>query len=172
LLFGGTLFFAGLSAVLIATFSNRLSTRLDRIATGMILFAFGSAALAAVGRSDLSDGLKIPVRYTIFATILHIGLVCFILPRAVQRFESSRVILCTIGLMFAVVLLVMQVFIGRSAVRIAAVISRDADCYADGPRSGPVNPVVTHYPDDAAKVLAALRQQGLLAPRSGDCIAH
>jgi hypothetical protein len=73
--------------------------------------------------------------------------------------------------MFAVVLLVMQAFIGRSATQIAAVISRDADCYAQGSQSGSVNPVVTHYPDDAAKVLAALRQKGLLAPRSRDCTA-
>jgi hypothetical protein len=139
----------------------------------MILLAFGAAAMAAVGRSDLSDGLKVPVRYTIFATMLQVGLLCLILPRAVRRFDSvqGRVFLCAIGLIFAVVLLVMQGFIGRSAARIAAVISRDADCYAQGPQSGSVNPVVTHYPDDAAKVLAALRQQGLLAPRSRDCTA-
>ena len=170
---GGTLFLAGSYAVVIATSTNRLTTQLDRIATGMILLAFGSAAMAAVGRSDLSDGLKVPVRYTMFATMLQVGLLCLILPRAVRRFDSvqGRVFLCAIGLIFAVVLLVMQGFIGRSAAQIAAVISRDADCYAQGPQSGSVNPVVTHYPDDAAKVLAALRQQGLLAPRSRDCTA-
>ena len=170
---GGTLFLAGMSAVVIATFSNRLAAHLDRIGTGMILLGFGSAALAAVGRSDLFDGLKVPVRYTIFATMLQAGLLCLILPRAVQRFDSvqGRAFLCVIGLMVAIVLLVMQGFIGRSAAQIAAVISRDADCYAQGSQSGSVNPVVTHYPDDAAKVLAALRQQGLLAQRSRDCTA-
>jgi hypothetical protein len=71
---GGTLFLAGSYAVVIATSTNRLTTQLDRIATGMILLAFGSAALAAVGRSDLSDGLKVPVRYTMFATMLQVGL--------------------------------------------------------------------------------------------------
>lgn len=170
---GGALFLAGLSAVVTATFSNRLTTRLDRIAVGMILLAFGSAALAAVGRSDLSDGLRVPVRYAVFATMLQVGLLCLILPRAVQRFDSlrGRVFLCASGLVFAIVLLVMQVFIGRSAAQIAAVISRDADCYSQGPQSGSVNPVVTRYPKDAARVLAALRRQGLLAPRSRDCTA-
>lgn len=167
--FGVTLFVAGLFAVLFATFSNRQTTRLDRIATGMIMFAFGSAALAAVGRSDLIDGLKVPVRYTIFATMLQVGLLCLVLPRAAQRFANARAVLCAIGLMFAIVLLVMQVIIGRSAAQIAAVISRDADCYAQGRRPGSVSPVVTRYPEDAARVLAALRQQGLLASRSADC---
>ena len=105
---GGTLFLAGSYAVVIATSTNRLTTQLDRIATGMILLAFGSAALAAVGRSDLSDGLKVPVRYTMFATMLQVGLLCLILPRAVQRFDSvqgrvffvrnrSHVRCCTVG---------------------------------------------------------------------------
>jgi hypothetical protein len=104
--------------------------------------------------------------------MLQVSLLCLVLPRAVQRFENGRAVLCAIDLMFAIVLLVMQVFIGRSAEQIAAVISRDADCYAQGLRSGAVNPVVTHYPDHAAKVQAALRQQKLLAPRSGDCTAQ
>jgi len=168
---GATLFSAGLFAVLIATFSNRLGTRLDRIAIGMILLAFGSAALAAVGRVDLIDGMKVPVRYTIFATALQAGLLCIVLPRAVRHVASprGRLIQCSLGLMLALVLLIMQVFIGRSAVRIAETISRDADCFAQGAQTGPVSTVVTRAPDDAKKVLTALHQQGLLAPRTRDC---
>jgi len=168
---GVALFLVGLSAALIATFSNRLNTRLDRIAIGMILLAFGSAALAAVGRSDLIDGLKIPVRYTMFATALQVGLLCIILPRALPYFgrPQARILLCATGFMLAILLLIMQVFIGRSAAQIATVIARDADCYAQGVQAGPVSAVVTHYPEDAEKVLAALRKQGLLAPRSRDC---
>ncbi len=170
---GATLFLAGLFAVVIATFFNRLGTRLDRIAIGMILLAFGSAALASVGRVDLIDGMKVPVRYTIFATALQIGLLCIVLPRAVRHFTSTRgrLILCSLGLMLAFMLLIMQVFIGRSAVQIAETISRDADCFAEGAQTGPVSTVVTRWPDDAKKVFTALRQQGLLAPRTRDCYA-
>jgi hypothetical protein len=168
---GATLFLAGLSAILIATFSNRLNTRLDRIAIGMILLAFGSAALAALGRSDLIEEVKVPVRYTMFASTLQVGFLCVVLPRVVRHFEFPRVRILqrSVGLMFAVVLLILQVFIGRSAAQIADVISRDADCFAQGEQTGPVSTVVTRWPEDAEKVLSALRQQGLLAPRSTDC---
>ena len=165
---GVALFLAGQFAVLIATFSNRLSARLDRIAVGMILLAFGSAALAAVGRSDLIDGLKVPVRYTIFASALHVGLLCILLPRAVRQFDSNRgrILLCLTGFLLALILVVVQTFIGRSAAQIAAVIARDADCYAQGTQTAPVSTVVTRYPEDARRVLTALRQEGLLQPRS------
>jgi hypothetical protein len=171
---GVILLLVGLFAVLIATFSNRLNTRLDRIAIGMILLAFGSAALAAVGRADLLDGMKVPVRYTMFTTALQVGLLCIVLPRAVRHIVSPRVriLQCSLGLMLALVLLIMQVFIGRSAARIAETISRDADCFAQGAQIGPVSTVVTRWPADAEKVLTALRRQDLLAPRSRDCTAH
>jgi hypothetical protein len=171
---GAMLFSAGLFAVLIATVSDRLNTRMDRIAIGMILLAFGSAALAAVGRADLIDGNHVPVRYTMFATSLQVGLLCIVLPRAVRYDETPRfkVVQSSASLLLALLLLIIQVFIGRAAERIADVISRDADCFAQGAQAGSVSRVVTKWPDDAEKVLTALRQQGLLAPRSMDCTAR
>jgi hypothetical protein len=171
---GATLFLAGSLVVLVATFSRRLNTRLDRIAVGLILLAFGSAALASAGRVDLIDGLKVPVRYTIFATALQLGLLCIVLPRAVRYFETprARVLQCSVGFMLALVLLIMQVFIGRSAARIADTISRDADCFAQGAQTGPVSTVVTRWPAEAEKVFTDLRRQGLLAPRPRDCTTH
>jgi hypothetical protein len=168
---GAALFLAGLSAVLIATLSTRLSTPLDRIAIGMILLAFGSAALAAVGRGDLIDAVQVPVRYTMFATALQVGLLCLLLPRAVRHFATprGRLLQCSVGLVLAVVLLIQQVFVGRSAAQIAATISREADCFAQGTYAGPVSPVVSRFPEDAKDALSALRQNGLLAPRPTRC---
>ena len=61
---GGTLFLAGMSAVVIATFSNRLATQLDRIGTGMILLGI------RVGRSG-GGGKERPVRRTKGSRALH-----------------------------------------------------------------------------------------------------
>jgi hypothetical protein len=168
---GAALFLAGLSAVIVATFTRRLSTPLDRIAIGMILLAFGAAALATVGRSDLIDEVKVPVRYTLFATSLHVGLLCLLLPRATRYFTSSRghLLLCSAGLMFAVLLLIQQVAVGRSAVQIASAIAHEADCFAQGAHPGPVSEVVSRAPQGAQQVLTALRERGLLAPRASDC---
>jgi hypothetical protein len=173
-LIGGISFLAGLSAVLIATFSNHLSARLDRIAIGLILLALGAAVLAAVGRGDLIGEVKIPIRYEMFVSGLQAGLLCLILPRAVRRFETPRArsFLCLAGLGLAAMLLLLQVFIGRSAAQIATAISGDADCFAEHAQVGTVNPIVTKSPDDSEKVIAALRQLGLLAPRLRNCPTH
>jgi hypothetical protein len=171
---GAVLFLAGLAILLVATFSNRLSTRLDRISIGMILLAFGAAALAAVGRSDLIEDVEIPVRYTMFTTALQVGLLCIALPRVVQQLAVSRTrcLQYLAGLALALVLIILQVIIGHTAARIANAVSRDADCFATGAETMPASNIVTRYPADAKKVLTALWQQGLLAPRFSKCNSH
>jgi MFS family permease len=162
---GAALFAAGLFAMLVASLSRHLSTPLDRIAIGMVLLAFGSAALAALGRADLADEVAVPVRYTLFATALQVGLLCLVLPRVVRYGERSRLLASAGGLVVAVALLVQQVVVGRAAVEIVDAIAQEADCFAQGAHAGEVSKVVTRAPADAQAVLAALRQQGLLASR-------
>jgi hypothetical protein len=168
---GLSLLVAGLSAVAIATFSSRLRAPLDRAATGLIMLALGSATLAALGRSDLVS--EVPVRYTMFATALHVGLLCLLLPRAVRAFAtpSARAVVDAAAFAFALVLLIQQVLVGRIAEQTAAAIARNADCFAQGFHGQPVGAVVSRSPAAAAQVLGALRQQGLLAPRSSECIS-
>ena len=170
---GVALFLAAASTIVVATFSNRLNRRIDRIAVGMILLALGSAALATVGRGDMIAEVKVPVRYTIFATTLQAGLLCIILP-AIERSATARVerLLGAMGMSLAIVLLILQVFIGRAAVNIADAISRDAVCFAEGAQNGPISQAVTRWPADASRVLAALRRQGLWAPRPADCLTR
>jgi hypothetical protein len=160
----------GVSAVAIATFSSRLRAPLDRAAVGLIMLALGSAALAALGRSDLVS--EVPVRYTIFVTALHVGLLYLLLPRAVRIFAtpSARALVDAAALAFASVLLIQQVLVGRIAEETAAAIARDADCFAQGFHGQPVSTVVSRSPAAAAQVLGALRQQGLFAPRSRQCL--
>jgi hypothetical protein len=163
---GGTVFLAAASIVLIATFSDRLNSHLDRFAVGLILLGLGSAALAAVGRGDMIEDVKIPVRYTIFVSSLQIGLLCILLPRAVRYLKSpgGQVVAYTGCLLFALSLLTLQVLIGLSAARIAGAIARDADCFSQHPELRPVSQIVTRWPADAGKVIILLRQQGLQSP--------
>jgi len=165
---GVALFLSATGGVLIASLTHRLNTRLDRIAVGMILLGLGAAALASVGRSDMIEDVTVPVRYALFTTALQVGLLCIVLPRLAVR---GRTLACSAGLVFAVALLVQQVFVGRAAARIASGIAEEADCFTEGKHRLPISRVVTSAPDDAERVLAALRRQGLLAPRARDCAA-
>ncbi len=145
---GMALFLCAAAAVLVATLTTRLNTTLDRIAIGMILLGLGAAALATIGRSDMIEEVQVPVRYTMFTTALHVGLLCIVLPRWAAR--AADVVLWA-GLMFAAALLVQQIFVGRSAARIAQNIALEADCFAQGtPRllyeaRGPAVGVKAHH---------------------------
>jgi len=170
---GGLLFLAGLSAILIATCSNRLSTPLDRIGIGMILLGLGSAALASVGRGDLIEEVKVPVRYTIFVAMLQVGFLCLLLPRLGHRVAGpgGRLWQQAVGLLLACLLLVLQIFVGRSAEQIASAISEEADCFAQGIRYAEVSHTISPTPEVAQSVLVALRESGLLAPKTVRCAA-
>jgi hypothetical protein len=154
-----------------ASVSNRLNAPLDRIAVGMILLALGSAAFAAVGRGDVMDEVKLPVRYTMFTSALHVGLLCLVLPRLGRRFQSSgeRLFQNALGLTGAFVLLVLQIFVGRSAAHTAAAIAQEADCFAEGIGVRQASHVISPRPEAAQAVLIALRKNGLLSPRAGRC---
>ena len=172
-LVGVLLFLAGLSVIFIATFSNRLSTPLDRIGIGMILLGLGSAAIASVGRGDLIEEVKVPVRYTIFVAMLQVGVLCLLLPRLGQRVAGpgGRLWQQAIGLLLACLLLVLQIFVGRSAEQIASAISEEADCFAQGIRYAEVSHTISPTPEVAQSVLVALRENGLLAPKTVRCAA-
>ena len=161
----------GLSAVAVVSFRFRPLKPLDQIAVGLIMLALGSAALAAVGRSELVS--EIPVRYTIFTSMLHVGLLYLLLSRFAHLFAASpgQLSLKIAALGIAAALLIQQVMIGRIAERTAAIIAQDADCFAEGNVTGPINPAVTRTPAGSSTVIGALRQQGLLTPRSTRCIS-
>jgi MFS family permease len=171
LAFGGGMFVLGAVAVLVATFKHRLDSRIDRMAVGMILFSLGAALLATLGRGDMDAAVELPVRYTIFSTLLPSGLLCIALPRLVRKCDTPnrRIALSVAGLALAVVLLMLQIFIARAAIGISQAIARDAECFAAGKLTGPVSPTVSRWPSDAESVLVQLRRAGLLAPRGDRC---
>ena len=146
---GAALFFIAAWAVASASFSNRLNTHFDRIAIGLICSSGSDLTLAAVGRSDLIDGVKVPVHYHLRGGAPRRTAVPLIAAAAATFRQASRFahLKCAAGLGFAGLLLFLQIVIsGRSAVQIARPIARDADCYA-GRTAGPVSPIVTHWPE-------------------------
>jgi hypothetical protein len=168
---GAIMLVASCYVFLVASFSERLNWPTDRLAVGLILLGLGSAVLATVGRSELEEGVKVPVRYTIFVSALQVGLFYILLPRALQYVEGARgrLALDSTCLVFAMLLLIMQLFIGISARRIATTIASQADCFLQNPQQRPVSSTVSRWPSDAEKVVIALREEGLVAPRSADC---
>jgi hypothetical protein len=164
---GAALFLVGSAAFVVATLSKRLDAPLDRIVIGMILLALGAAALASVGRGDLVDEVKVPVRYTMFVTSLHVGLLCLLLPRFVRQigWASVPALPNALGFGIAAMLLIQQVAIGQLAAAIADDISRQADCFAEGIHTGQLSQAVTKEPQAAERVLTVLPQLSLLSEK-------
>jgi hypothetical protein len=149
----------GIYAVIRVGFLNRELTRAQRIATALVLFSLGGAAMAAVGRSKLADGIDVPVRYAVLVAPLHAGLLALALPWASRHARAA--LAGAVGL--AAVLVVVQVVGGIAAMRavgrMAAIVAR----YYAGERDPQMAKIL--YPDlqDADRVVAALRREGLFA---------
>jgi hypothetical protein len=149
---GLALLAAGLVALVRVSLSA--NTRLNRSAVALILITLGSAAMAAIGRVDLEPDVRVPVRYTMMVTPLHVGLLCLVAPRLRVGVSAG----------FAVVLLAMQLLIGRAAVRVSDAMRVAIHAYYLGDR----DPVVTRFvfPDvaDADRLIGVIRARGLLGP--------
>jgi len=149
----------GIYAVIRVGLLNRDLTRLQRIATALILFSLGSAAMAAVGRSQVADGIDVPVRYAVLVAPLHAGLLALALPWAARHARAARA--CAVGL--ACVLLALQVIGGVAAVRAVDRMAATVARYYAGERDPQMAMVV--YPDlpEADRIIATLRREGLFA---------
>ena len=155
-------------------FLARAKSPSDQIGVGLIIFGLGAAALASVGRADLLEEVRLPVRYTIFVSALYVGLLYLLLPRSAPRFSAPcrRLSLGIVCVIIAALLLVQQIVVGRAAEHIAGLISAEANCFIEGIRGTETSGIISRDPDSALKILAALRRNGLLASRSVRCNRH
>ena len=141
-------------------------TRLERIATGLILFSFGTAVLAALGRSQFSAGIELPVRYSVLVTPLHVGLLALGLRwvadhPGVER-RAGRVLAG--GVALALVLVAQQVVGARSAVAVADVMRGRIDRFYAGAHDPDIERLVYQAGlDKADAIVEGLRRDGLLA---------
>ena len=57
-----------------------IGSRLERLASCLIMFSLATAVLAAVGRVDELPEVAVPVRYSLYLLPLQIGILCLLLP--------------------------------------------------------------------------------------------
>jgi hypothetical protein len=158
---GGALFFAGAIAVLRFSTLRGSIARLDRIGVSLILVALGVAVAAAIARVDIEPEVKVPVRYTVFVTPLHIGLLYLIVPRLASRVHGTWLrAWMGVSSAAALALIVQQIAIGRAAVRTTGEITRTIERFYQGERSTDMRVV---FPDlaEAARIVAKMRRAGL-----------
>ncbi|MBS0639768.1 MAG: hypothetical protein JSS43_07845 [Proteobacteria bacterium] len=162
---GAVLLAASLFAVLRFGVLRPAITRLERIAVGLILFSLGSAALAALGRSQFAAEVELPVRYTVLVTPLHVGLLALALrwvaghPAAERR--GGLVLAC--GVALGLLLLAQQAVGMRSAIVVADAMRSKLDRFYAGQHDPDVERLVFQAGlPKAEAIVAALRRDGLL----------
>jgi hypothetical protein len=122
---GAVLLAAAIIAILCDAILLRLATRLHRVGVGLIIVALGTAFLVTLGRVDIEQEVKLPVRYAIFVAPLHIGLLALVLPFLARLATTPRrqIILLGAGTALAGILLLLQIFSGRSAMIVSSSIA-------------------------------------------------
>jgi hypothetical protein len=158
---GGILLVVGVMTALHYGILRQPADRLQRIAVGLILFSLGAAVMAAVGRGDLADEVKVPVRYTVLMMPLHAGLVCLVLPIMARYWDAQGMLLraCMIGI--TVVTLIQQIPAGRAAAKESRAINASVMRFVAGERDGTMSHRV--FPDlsVAARIFATIKSHGL-----------
>ncbi|MEQ1758132.1 MAG: hypothetical protein ABL986_07415 [Vicinamibacterales bacterium] len=153
---------AGIGALLRALL-RPIPSRLDRLAVSLIAFTLATAVLAAVGRSGVDADLRVPVRYSVFVALMHVGFVLLALPRVVARWSSvdQRRRVYQVVVAVAVLLTVQQYVSGEAArattTSMRAVLAR----FAAGEETEDMRTVVYVDLTQARRDLNAIHAAGL-----------
>ena len=117
-LVGVALLAAGAWAVLRHAPMRPLDGRMNRIAVALVLFSLMSALLAAVGRVDVDPEVRVPVRYSVFLTPLHVGLLWLACPFLERQWSipGRRAAVQPLMIAAGLVLLAQQAASGQAAV--------------------------------------------------------
>ena len=134
--------------------------RLERLSIGLIIFSLGTSALATLGRVDEDFAAKVPVRYSLFLTPLHIGLLFLGLPWLNRCWhDRSRRRLCQVGILVVfALLLVQQIEIGRAAIRTTDTIRATIDRFLSGERQPEMVSLLGNL-DNAQRIVNLTREK-------------
>ncbi len=154
----GVLCFGGFFIVR-ESLSGNITTRVQRIGLALVLFVLLTAAAAASARLDIGKDREMPVRYTMFVVLAHVGLLLYLLPYLQWLWQwPYRRSLQWLILGMSLVWVAQQYIVGRFVVR-------EADRYSQAWSrfvAGDWTPDMLHYvyPDrDRARAgLAHLRE--------------
>ncbi len=159
-LLGSLLLAAGLCVVIRDAIAPRLAGRLHRLGVGLILAGLAAACLAVAGRVDLTQDVKLPLRYVVMVAPLHVGLLIVALlwlarhGVTVRRQAGVLAGACA----FSAFLLIFQVLSGLMVVAASDAIAATLDRYDAGIREPGMRRIV--FPDLAVadRVLAEVRK--------------
>lgn len=160
---GAALLIAGTCAVLRHAVIRPSGGRLERLAVGLIMFSIASALLAALGRIDVDPGVRVPVRYSVFVALLHIGLLWLACPYLSRQWAipGRRPILQTLMVGAGVLLLVQQVAAGEVAVATTDAMRATIERFIAGGTDPAMTGVVFDDLDEARRSWDTIRNAGL-----------
>jgi hypothetical protein len=162
---GAVLLGAGVSVVLWRGVFRAPTGRLERISVALIMFSLASALLATVGRVNLaqSDGVLVPVRYSVLLAPLHVGLLWITSPWLTRLWSNRRSWpAVAVGITVAcVLLLAQQVAAGEAAVATTRRMRATIERFEAGETDPTMTSVIYVDLNQARRELAMIRGAGL-----------
>jgi hypothetical protein len=135
--------------------------RIERIGLDLTLLALVTAVMAAVGRVDESADVVVPVRYAIFMSALHVGVVCLIAARLTLDWPAARRWVTVVAGVAVVVLLGQQVAAGASALRSSVTVRGRIAAFNAGQRTPEMLQLIHRDLNFAARMTDEYRRRGL-----------
>lgn len=93
--------------------------RSERLASRLVLYSLGAAAMAALGRTGLDEPSNVSVRYQAQLVPLHAGLVIFATPYAARLWRARPRLMEAAAIAAAALMLAQQAVMGASLIRIS-----------------------------------------------------
>jgi hypothetical protein len=130
------------------------ASRGERLASRLILYSLGAAAMAALGRTGLDDPSNVPVRYQAQLVPMHAGFVIVAAPYAARLWRARPALTEAAAVAAAFLMVGQQAAMGASLIRIADAQRQDMADF----RAGLVRPemLMRVHPDlDHARTMEA-----------------
>jgi len=130
------------------------ASRGERLASRLILYSLGAAAMAALGRTGLDDPSNVPVRYQAQLVPMHAGFVIVAAPYAARLWRARPALTEAAAVAAAFLMVGQQAVMGASLIRIADAQRQDMADF----RAGLVRPemLMRVHPDlDHARTMEA-----------------
>jgi hypothetical protein len=150
-LVGAAWFVCGSVALIWLGAMKRSVTRLERVAAALIAFSLASAVLAAIGRVDVDETIRVPIRYALFIAPLHIAAL-FLIGPYVQR---------AVLMIVACLLIVQQIVSGQAAVATARSMRDTIHRFVNGDTTPEMTRVIYSDLHQAREDLDQIRRAGL-----------
>lgn len=160
---GAILFALAAAAVVWIGLIKQTTDRLERLAVALLAFSLASALLAAVGRVDVDDSLRVPVRYAVFIIPLHVGLLFLAWPTLCRAWTHNRqrMIVERVAVLIGCVLILQQIMSGRAAAATAQSMRDTIQRFVEGETTPEMTTVIYIDLAQARRDLTTIRRAGL-----------